>query len=461
MKKLMIYLFCCFIIIFCCSLQIKEIKATDNQFLYELPEDIHLDYVNDALDESLSYNSNLTEYDSFLVSYFDNLLFNFGMNYKGSCGYVGIGMLLSYYDSFLLDSIVPEQYDVISRGSSNNIITRRNSPGILHDVLEDPNDPTNTNYVRNLTATQYYIRMSSLSTSSLHAKLLMIGAGKGYYNMENNVLPASLYFDNVIEITETYLKDVVNLSESDFAINYTNSNVRQFVINNIKNENPVLLGIKRGSIGGHIVIAYDYDDASDTIYCHFGWGPHLTHVTIESQDFDSYVEAMTLDLNFDHSHSNNYAITRSNNDEIVTTYYCSRDCNLQIFNHSHFYDIHTCMYCGHCGFSTVNHTYNDNYEWIDYSTHKSICECGEYVSQPHAVLDSSPQLGGYKICIFCNGQAQIGFDFGGILSTRNKMTTVNGSYVNNYGVIILSDEDLNEYLNGTLHFFNNENINLN
>lgn len=53
------------------------------------------------------------------------------MNYKGSCGYVAIGMILSYYDTFLDDSIIPEQYDMVSNGYDDNIILRRNSPGIL------------------------------------------------------------------------------------------------------------------------------------------------------------------------------------------------------------------------------------------------------------------------------------------------------------------------------------------
>lgn len=44
---------------------------------------------------------------TFLSAYFDYLETNFGTNDKGSCVYVSIGMLLSYYDTFLNDDIIP------------------------------------------------------------------------------------------------------------------------------------------------------------------------------------------------------------------------------------------------------------------------------------------------------------------------------------------------------------------
>ena len=61
-----------------------------------------------------AYRSNIYTYSSFQESYFDNLTINHGMNFLGSCGYVGIDMLLSYYDTYLSDNIVPEQYDKVN-----------------------------------------------------------------------------------------------------------------------------------------------------------------------------------------------------------------------------------------------------------------------------------------------------------------------------------------------------------
>ena len=74
-----------------------------------LTEEAHSAYLEEALSEDTVYESSISEYDSFLVSYFDNLTYNYGVNYKGSCGYVAIAMLLSYYDTALCDAIIPEQ----------------------------------------------------------------------------------------------------------------------------------------------------------------------------------------------------------------------------------------------------------------------------------------------------------------------------------------------------------------
>ena len=71
-------------------------------------------------------------YSDFKSFYFDNLTQNFGMNYKGSCGYVAIGMMLSYYDTLLSDDIIPERYDVNSVGTTKSLTQSRNIKGCYH-----------------------------------------------------------------------------------------------------------------------------------------------------------------------------------------------------------------------------------------------------------------------------------------------------------------------------------------
>ena len=44
-----------------------------------------------------TYLSKIYDYDNFMESYFDNLTINHGVNVIGSCGYVGIDMLLGYF----------------------------------------------------------------------------------------------------------------------------------------------------------------------------------------------------------------------------------------------------------------------------------------------------------------------------------------------------------------------------
>ena len=57
-----------------------------------------------------------SSYDSYMEAYFRGLKRNFGYNKIGTCGYVAIGMLLSYYDSYLNDN---------NRGGSNRTATKR------------------------------------------------------------------------------------------------------------------------------------------------------------------------------------------------------------------------------------------------------------------------------------------------------------------------------------------------
>lgn len=88
----------CFIIIFMiCSLFIfnnkkLKMKAEANEIVYVLNEEFHTHYLQNALSSNSVYNSNITNYHNNVTAYFDNLTYNLGMNYKGSCGYVGIGM---------------------------------------------------------------------------------------------------------------------------------------------------------------------------------------------------------------------------------------------------------------------------------------------------------------------------------------------------------------------------------
>lgn len=42
--------------------------------------------------------------------YFSNLRSNFGTNRFGTCAFVAMGMLLSFYDTYWDDSIVPSAY---------------------------------------------------------------------------------------------------------------------------------------------------------------------------------------------------------------------------------------------------------------------------------------------------------------------------------------------------------------
>lgn len=334
---------------------------------------------------SANYTSNITSYKDFKTAYFDNLTTNYGVNYKNSCGYVAMGQLLSYYDTYWDDNIIDEKYDITSNGDSKNIIERRNSPGTFKDEIVDANDPTNISYPYELTPSQYYAIVKANKEKSFHSYLISLGAELGYYDFNNESSPCGTTFTQRKNILTKYLnsrglKYTINSYNGESSESLSN-NVRQFAIAEIKKGNPVLLSIK-SPLGGHAVVAYDYDSSSDSIYCHLGWGSSVTHVTPESVNYTRYKSALSLTFEGEHSHSNNYTVTTSSGDATTISNYCFDTSEACIYKH--------------------DHTHN----YLNYSAtyHKAFCACGQYELKPHQIDRTSEFKKGvytYALCIDC------------------------------------------------------------
>ena len=106
----------CLLVLLICLVQIfifipnNSVLAIDNieddvEFIPLSPEKMKFIY-NIVTNPKNTYLSNIYEYENFMESYFDNLTINHGVNLMGSCGYIGIEMLLLYYDTYLSDNIV-------------------------------------------------------------------------------------------------------------------------------------------------------------------------------------------------------------------------------------------------------------------------------------------------------------------------------------------------------------------
>lgn len=145
-----------------------------------------------------------------------------------------------------------------------------------------------------------------------------------------------------------------------------------------------------------------------------------------------------------HSHSYTYSPASSGHTAICTD--CGYTTTL-----SHVYDQH---YCIHCNAYTTTHDYDRNYEWVSYTMHSAECCCGEVTTQGHAVSSGSYNSGQrYATCLLCGGLAEMGFVQWTINSSAVTKVTINGSFISPNGVIVLEDEDLEAYLNGTLVFY--------
>ncbi len=210
---------------------------------------------------TVANTSNPQTYNTYREAYFSGLTQNMGVNCKNTCGYVALGMLLSYYDSFLNDDIIPENYDVVSTGKETNMVERNNSPGIMQDEVDgDSKSPM-----------EYFRIMESMQDISFHSKLLMIGNELKKLNLNDNEEFGSTSNEDRIEILDNYLQEKRGITSYsiDSAIDigaapsFTQRNtiVKNFVKRNIDLGYPVVLGAVKSSSSkkGHTMICYAYN----------------------------------------------------------------------------------------------------------------------------------------------------------------------------------------------------------
>lgn len=354
-------------------------------------------------DSSLSNSktaAKLTSYNDFKSSYFDNLTTNFGKNYKGSCGYVAIGMILSYYDTYLNDNIILEDYDIASEGYSGDVVSRRNSPGIYKDNITKFNNKSAVsidNY-------EYLDTIASMTSYSFHAKLIYKAYIHGFYDFDNDEPLLSTLYKRTTVLNDYLTSNLGYKKDEDYTIEYIDKElypdesdkVRKYAIEQVKNGYPVIISVKKdkSSDSGHALVVYDYDEDTDQLYGHMGLDADRTHVTIESQNYTIYKSAMVLKFNQSHSHSNNYVIKYTVNNKTTSTKYCFHNSRIDTRSIS------------------STHVYDYGYEKYSNSKHKILCECGNYVLSSH-VAGNTYKSGNviYANCIHCNEIMEMGKGF--------------------------------------------------
>ena len=290
---------------------------------------------------------------SFKYYYFSNLVTNFGNNQIGSCGYVAMAMLLTYFDTAWDDNIVPENYEANSILTCYDVTTCSSSPGTNREANCPSECLPFIEEVGGIEVTNYSLYKSWLYNnyynSSLHAKLIIDNTGSSPYSGPG-VGPStfgaafSAYFNELNFNSYTYIRSPIGA---------TSDQVKQWVIDQIENyDRPVILGRP-----GHVTVAYDYDIISDKVYVHNGW-LGSTHAEFDSQ-FD---DAHTLVFSGNHNHSNNYS---------YLDYYV----------------------CG-CGFSFHNHDFTAGYSQYTNELHYKLCSCGYQETEPHdlVVIQLRPRL---------------------------------------------------------------------
>ena len=100
-------------------------------------------------------------------------------------------------------------------------------------------------------------------------------------------------------------------------------------------------------------------------------------------------------------------------------------------------------------------------EWVYHSPtqHIACCECGALGTQTNNhVVKVGTAINNRGICMFCGAVILLGEEFVPALPFAAVQVTLNGSYILPNGIIVLVDEDVEAYLNGTLVFYNKDDL---
>ena len=259
----------------------------------------------------------------------------------------------------------------------------------------------------------YFNYIDKIKEDSLHAKLLTLGASLTGVNYPN-LWPGLNHF-GIKQIIHKYMNDVLEFTNNDeyeiWDINYSlnpnkSDEVRDFVIEKIDEGYPVLVWVGSenesengsGEGGSHWVVAYDYDETTDKIYCNFGWGRNSTHATPENyveelnkdpetnKNYYIYKSALAINIKLPHRCSDNYGvITTDDMGNEVITYYCYCDEEIELYTNTptfvkdNLYQHQLLLSCGCDTFQP--HVWNKTY---DENGHSYICKfCNEYILITH------------------------------------------------------------------------------
>lgn len=292
----------------------------------------HSKFGDEIVNEKFNYFSSNQQEPIFIENnyasyYFYNLTENFGNNIFGTCSYVSIGMLLSFYDTYWDDAIIPEEYDAVANfnqsrqlGADFDLLPSNiSSPGIRfesQDMLED---------VISIEDYDYFIEQNSNSYFQL--KLLSLGKdcfGDLYFDTEDEL---GMFATDFGQLLDYYLVDYLDYENSDFSITTiarNETNMKTKAVQNIENGMPVIINIELSNGEVHSVIGYDYDETNDEIYVHTGWrdeqnGIALTHVSLEQLGYEKITSVIAFEMNTYHVHCDNYLC--SNGEEYCSCFY--------------------------------------------------------------------------------------------------------------------------------------------
>lgn len=258
-----------------------------------------------TLFNTLINNQSETVLNNYSTVYFSHLNDNFPINSHGTCSYVGISMLLSFFDSYWDDEFIATDFEQTTTFSST-ITTNQNidipsfdteSPGVISEDWDD---------VSGLSLSQYQNFVLTNEENYLQSYLIKLGYDMfDRYCFDDATNPYGMTLYEQTHLTLYYLTYKRNLCNSQafvtYATDYDQDALEEYIISRLQDGVPVMINTLT-SVGYHSVVAYDYDSSNGTIYVHTGWkdtsGNALTHVSLSQLGvtLSSIESAVSIDI---------------------------------------------------------------------------------------------------------------------------------------------------------------------
>ena len=294
MKKIIRFIF---MFLLCLNLNVSSNKKDYRNYVTNDTVDTVYNY-----EELLMNSPNEIFQDGYYAGvYFKNLLNNFPLNSHGTCNFVALSMLLSFYDTYWVDSVVPEVYESNTVIGTNNLPMPMStySPGVYYE---------NTSVKNILDLGEYQNYIYSTRNTYFQSLLIYLALNNGFISINNgfgmnyNALVAfiNFYLNSYNQNTKNRFQILTSVSEGVAALTFAKSMAAQGI--------PTLLRVGNYLTGkGHTVVAYD--NISNGLFVHTGWrknGTALSHVPIDYLNYDTYYDAIAIVPNTNHVHTNNY-----------------------------------------------------------------------------------------------------------------------------------------------------------
>lgn len=312
--------------------------------------------------------------EDFLYNYYYHLGSNILQNRSGICGYTGIAMFLSYFDTYWDDNFIEEKYEsTVTQINSTRLYSTLSyqSPGINNTLSSSPymdtlkneiiasgiTDESSVEFKEALDNAIMQFIIGEIEKDSFAGKLFSIALENGsilphytvdtYYStpdisdnilnegylsgigVNNNIMNSVL--SDYVEQNE-FISEKVYIRTSKIGDVYSDNNtektrIRNEIVELVKEGKPVLMGgngytdsNNNGlrddgeSSFGHVVVAYDYDEENDILYGNMGWGSSQSHRNLDEFFNIQMSDYWTFDIYEDlpQTYSNNYYFTDKN-----------------------------------------------------------------------------------------------------------------------------------------------------